>query len=248
LEGWIKLHRKILDSRFGKNLELRGLFDSILLLANHREGFTVDGTKIMPGQFMTSQKDLAKQFKIERNRMRRLLEKLEEAGQIEQQTSAKNTIITVINWDAYQSDEQQVNIKRTSDEHQVNTNKNAKNVKNKKNDKKLLEASPLAFLFDATDSIQQWLLTGTEQSQKEILEKHSHHVLVEEIKKAYLWQLEKQPRKAGTFLVTWLSNKKTHAYGANKPKATLSVGVTPDNPTGNPYLFKTNLNANGEIA
>lgn len=103
---------------------------------------------------------------------------------------------------------------------------------------KILEKSLLAFLFDPSDEIQSWLLTGTEAAQKDLLEKHSHHILAEEIKKAYFWQLEKSPRKAGTFLVTWMSNKKTTAFSPNQGKVTVSA-VTPDNPTGNP--FKTKL-------
>lgn len=117
-----------------------------------------------------------------------------------------------------------------------------KEIKERKEikEKKTLERSPLSILFNAEDEIQKWLLTGTEASQKELLEKHSHHVLAEEIKKAFLWQLEKSPRKAGTFLVTWMSNKKTQAFGVNQGQARLktksnSLTATPENPTGNPY-------------
>lgn len=98
----------------------------------------------------------------------------------------------------------------------------------------LLDTSLLSVLFPKDDEIQPWLLTGTESAQKELLEKHSHHVLAEEIKKAFLWQLEKAPRKAGSFLVTWMSNKKTPAYmprSSHKTKTTVTAG----NPTGNPF-------------
>ena len=105
----------------------------------------------------------------------------------------------------------------------------------------ILEHSPLSSLFDAQDEIQKWLLTGTEASQKELLEKHSHHILAEEIKKAFLWQLEKSPRKAGTFLITWMSNKKTTAFNPRQAQAGFKnksngVVATPLNPTGNPYI------------
>lgn len=133
MEGWIKLHRKILDSKYGCNLELRGLFDSLLLMANHKEGFTADGTRLTQGQFMTSQLELSKKFNVTRDKMRRLLLKLEDAKQIAQQTSSKNTIITIINWDGYQVDEHQAHNGRTSNAHQAHTNKNAKNNKNGKN-------------------------------------------------------------------------------------------------------------------
>lgn len=97
---------------------------------------------------------------------------------------------------------------------------------------KVLEHSILSTLFKPEDPIQPWLLTGTEAAQEEILKKYSHHVLAEEIKKAFLWQLEKSPRKAGSFLVTWMSNKKTSAFNPKSPK----VASSPENPTGDPYL------------
>jgi uncharacterized phage protein (TIGR02220 family) len=103
-------------------------------MANHKDGYVSDGTLIKAGQLMTSQKKLAVEFKMNRNRLIRLLNKLENEHQIEQQTSNKNTIITIVNWNKYQQhehqSEHQVNIKRTSSEHQVNTNKNNNNNNN----------------------------------------------------------------------------------------------------------------------
>lgn len=117
--------------------------------------------------------------------------------------------------------------------------KESKEKKRKVNN--ILEASTLSVLFSENDEIQKWLLTGTDSAQKELLEKHSHHVLAEEIKKAYLWQLEKAPRKAGSFLITWMSNKKTTAFNPGKAQAGFKnksngVVATPLNPTGNPYI------------
>jgi hypothetical protein len=116
---------------------------------------------------------------------------------------------------------------------------------------KLLEFSQLSILFKPEDEIQSWLLTGSEAAQKELLEKHSHHVLAEEIKKAYLWQCEKKPRKAGSFLITWMGNKNTAAFNPNQAQARFknqSNGITPtpQNPTGNPYTAERI--AKGEIA
>jgi hypothetical protein len=120
-----------------------------------------------------------------------------------------------------------------------------KEIKKRKKENILLEKSPLSILFSESDKIQEWLLTGTEASQKELLDKHSHHVLAEEVKKAYLWQLEKSPRKAGTFLVTWMSNKKTAAFNPKRAQKSNSR-ITPGNPTGNPFLDENgNLKSEG---
>lgn len=133
MEGWIKSHRKILDSKFGRDLEMIGLFTALIMKANHKNGFTRDGTLIKRGQFMASQDGLAKLFGIDRSTLRRRLAKFVDAQQIELRTNSQNTVITILNYDQYQGDEHQVNINRTSSEHRVTTNKNNKNNKNKKN-------------------------------------------------------------------------------------------------------------------
>jgi uncharacterized phage protein (TIGR02220 family) len=132
--GWIKLHRQILESRYGKNLEIMGMFASLLLMANHKKGFTYDGTMINPGQFMVSKLQLSKLFSLSESKVRRILTKLEIDGQISVKSSTKNTIITITNWDKYQNDycdddEQATNERRTTDE-QAATNKNDNNNKN----------------------------------------------------------------------------------------------------------------------
>ena len=137
MQGWVKIHRKLLDSQYGKNLELIGLFTALLLKANHKKGFTADGTEIQPGQFMTSHVALAKEFKMNRSTLRRKLIMLENAHQIEQRSNRQNTIITVVNWHRYQVDEhqneQRVNNACTTSEQRVNTNKNDNNNKNNNN-------------------------------------------------------------------------------------------------------------------
>lgn len=139
MSGWIKLHRDIENWKYFKNVEIFHLFCTLLLKANHKDGFTADGTKITAGQLMTSKIGLSKDFKMSEMKMHRLLNKLKNEGQIDVKTSTKNTIITITNWEKYQlSDgqtEEQTRNKRGTSEEQVRTNKNANNAKNAKNNK-----------------------------------------------------------------------------------------------------------------
>lgn len=121
-------------------------------MANHKEGFTADGTKILPGQFMTSQIKLASEFKVSRSKMQRLLEKLKTDQQIEIKSSHHNSIITVVNWHIYQGDdrdsEQLPGSKRAPVGHLSGTNKNNNNNKNNINhesEKNLPEIKPKDF-------------------------------------------------------------------------------------------------------
>jgi DNA-binding Lrp family transcriptional regulator len=238
MEGWVKTHRKIIDWRYFKNSEIFHVWTTLLILANYKEGFTADGTKLNAGQLMTSNKSLSEKTGLSESKIFRIIEKLKIEGQIEKQGSNKNTVITIVNYEIYQEHEmqieEQVKTKRRASEEQVKTNKNANNNKKEKNVKNIIiKPSPLAFLFPKDPKIQEWLSTGKPEVQERILNDHSHHVLVEEINKAYCWQLSKGSRKSDMFLVNWLSNKKTHGLGSNLAQESfeprpLTFGMTPE--------------------
>ena len=128
MDGWIKLHRSLLDKAFIKDPEKMTLWIAILMLANHKEReemFKGKPFKCQPGQFTTGRKQLSELTGIDRNKIDRTLkyfEKIEQ--QIEQQPCSKNRLITIKNWDLYQLqeneeqlNEQQVSNNRATTEH-----------------------------------------------------------------------------------------------------------------------------------
>ena len=137
--GYIKMHRKILDNCISRKPEYAWLWTVILLKANHKsrhEIFNDRKIEVRAGQFITGRKSLSAETGISESKIYRILKYLENEHQIEQQKTNKYTIVTVLNWHRYQGSEQQneqlVNNKRTTNEQPVNTNKNDKNVKNGK--------------------------------------------------------------------------------------------------------------------
>ena len=86
-----------------------------------------------------TRKQLSKLTGLHESKVQRILKYFENEHQIEQQTNAKFRIITICNWQIYQTSEQVsehlLNNQQTASEQLVNTNKNDKNVKNEKNDK-----------------------------------------------------------------------------------------------------------------
>lgn len=143
MDGYIKLHRKILENPIVcKDGDYLAIWIYLLLNATHKECdamFKGKRITLLPGQLITGRKSIAKQFNINESKVQRVIKKLEIEHQIEQQTSNENRLITILNWDEYQKGEQpiehRVNNERTTDEQQVNTNKNVKNVRsiNKEN-------------------------------------------------------------------------------------------------------------------
>lgn len=142
MQGYIKLYRKILENPVvTKDSDFFAIWTYLLLNASHNHYEVVfEGSKITlnPGQLITGRKSIATFFtNISESKVQRVLKTLENERQIEQQTTPRNRLITIVNWIEYQQseqqNEQQVNNKRTTNEQQVNTTKNVKNVKNVKN-------------------------------------------------------------------------------------------------------------------
>ena len=141
MEGWIKIHRKILENPIiFKDSDYLAIWIYLLLNATHKEVPALfKGKKIIlkPGQLITGRKSISYQLKISESKTYRVINEYKSEHQIEQQTSNHNSLITILNWDKYQQIEQQneqpVNNQRTTSEQPVNTNKNVKNIKNERN-------------------------------------------------------------------------------------------------------------------
>lgn len=243
--GWIKLHRTINKWGWKKSPNHVAVFIDLLLMANHEESEFM-GTKIPRGSLTTSSQAISDRTGVGRQSVRTILNHLKSTKELTITTTTKFTMISINNWDEYQLANQDPNQRLTNDQpttnQQLTTSKNL-NKSKKERSINIMEKSPLAFLFMPTDPIQEWLVSpgSSESVQQELLDTVSHHVLAEEIKTAYQWQLEKDPRNAGLYLKNWIKNKKTYGLGLKKAQKSFSRkghGVMPSdqNPTGNPYI------------
>ena len=137
MEGWIKIHRKLIDAPWFSKSEYVHLWLYLLLKANHRDQEIFVGNEkvlLKRGQLLTSRHKLSEVVHVQENKIYRILKCFENEHQIEQHKTRKYTVISIVNYDAYQKseqdNEQQMNNKRTTDEQQMNTNKNDKNDNN----------------------------------------------------------------------------------------------------------------------
>lgn len=145
MEGWISIHRKIIESSwFGKS-EYVHLWLYLLLKANHQDKEIFVGNEkvlVKRGQLLTSRNKLSEVVHVQENKIYRILKCFENEHQIEQHKTHKYTIISIVNYDVYQKNEQvneqQMNSKCTTDEQQMNTNNNDNNINNVNNNYLLL--------------------------------------------------------------------------------------------------------------
>jgi len=113
IQGWVKLHRVLLDKSIWREStpQQKVILITLLLMANHREtqqDWNGKKIKVRPGQFVTSIeaiKNLAG-YGISEQNVRSALKKFENCGFLTSQ-SAKSwgRLITIINWQAYQHQE-----------------------------------------------------------------------------------------------------------------------------------------------
>jgi biotin operon repressor len=124
--GWISLHRKLLENPVCKNPAWAWLWVVLLLLASHKEkdDFIWNGKviKLKKGQFITGRKKLKELTNIPETTIERALTYLEKSGhQIEQQKTTKFRLITILNWEKYQQVDSKADNRRTTDGQQTDT-------------------------------------------------------------------------------------------------------------------------------
>jgi len=160
MEGWIKLHRKTLDNPIiTKDSDYLAVWIYILLNATHKEYDVIFKGKritLQKGQLITGTISISKKLKINKDKVQRILKSFENDKQIEQQTSNRNRLISIVNWNEYQdidkqNDKQMIN-KCETDDKQVITNKNVKNIKNDKNEITIISDSRVDGLEKTDDS------------------------------------------------------------------------------------------------
>lgn len=129
MEGWIKMHRKMLDWEWYDDINTKVLFLHLLLTANHKEK-KWKGQTVLRGQKLTSLEHLAEETNLSVQQIRTSLKKLKSTNEITIKSTSKNTLITIEKYSDYQDKDEDDNIQNnTQNNKQITTNKNDKNVK-----------------------------------------------------------------------------------------------------------------------
>jgi hypothetical protein len=103
LNGWIKLHRGLLEWEWYSDANTCRLFIHCLLRANHADKVW-QGKLIKRGSFFTSLDSLAKETGLTNKQIRLSLDKLNSTGELAGSGQARGRMITVINYDSYQDE------------------------------------------------------------------------------------------------------------------------------------------------
>lgn len=142
-EGWVKIHRKIFNNPVVcKDAETFFVWMYLLTHATHKNmdvWFKNERITLEPGQLIVGRKKIASELKVNEYKVQRILKLLENEQQIAQQTSSRNRLVSILNWNKYQEtaqqNAQQLHNNCTTDAQQMHTNKNVR-MKECKNERK----------------------------------------------------------------------------------------------------------------
>lgn len=111
--GWIKLERQIINWRWFKDGNTFHLFLYLLLKANITDA-DFENITIKRGQLVTSRKRLANALGLSERNIRTSLNHLKSTNEVTIRATPKFTIITIVNYDLYQSTDQQTDQRPTN--------------------------------------------------------------------------------------------------------------------------------------
>lgn len=112
-DGFITLHRKVLDWEWYSENNTKSLFIHCLLKANYKTK-KWRGIEIKRGEFITSIATLSNELHLSTKVIRNSLSKLIETGELGKQTTNKYTTLTVCKYDEYQKKKEDEGKQRAS--------------------------------------------------------------------------------------------------------------------------------------
>lgn len=113
MQGWIKLHRKLIDWEWYQEPKMVHLFIHLLLMANHEPG-KWKGIEVQGGQVLTGLDSLNKATGISIQGLRTCLGRMEKSRELTNKSTNRFRLITLCNYSTYQIAENDINNQPTN--------------------------------------------------------------------------------------------------------------------------------------
>jgi hypothetical protein len=216
--GWVRIWRKIEENPLWlSDVFSRGqAWIDLIVFANHKDNFFYirnNKIEIERGQIGWSEVRMSKRWKWSRNKVRNFLKMLQKEQQIEITKSSITTIITILNYEKFQSEktaddtaEGQQTIQQTiqQKDSRLNTNNNDNNGNNDKNDNKRVPTQVDKHLKNKRHELTDKDLTA--EDLEELKLKFPNIDIGGEWEKARDWLVSKNEKMANykAFFRNWL--------------------------------------------
>jgi hypothetical protein len=129
--SYIKLFRKILKSPIWDNEKMLKVRIWCLLKATHKDREQLVGRQIVflkKGQFIFGRKKASEELKIKEKTLYDYMQILQSLQMLNINPNNKFSVVTIEKWEDYQIEELKIDNKKTTNEQQMNTNKNVKKL------------------------------------------------------------------------------------------------------------------------
>ena len=174
-KGWIKVHREWLDKAIWKcsTKEQKIILIVLLMLASHKENeWEWNGKKftVKPGQFVTSAKSIMEKCGegISRQNIRTALVKFEKYDFLTIQSTKQGILVTIVNWELYQSVEGELTKELTNS--QPTGNQQVTTIKNDEKEKKDIYGD-FSNVRLSRDEYEKLVNAYSEKTTKDFIEK-----------------------------------------------------------------------------
>ena len=207
--GWIKLHRSLLEWEWYDDINVMRVFLHCLLMANHKDK-KYRGAVVERGSFLTGRDTLASQTGLTVQQIRTSLNKLKSTNELTIKSSKQGTVIQVVSYDKYQEVTNESTTHQPDSNQIVTINKKNKNIKNEKN-KTLADAETHEISWSSAggwkniseDDIKQWDVAYPNAHVTQQIEAMNQWLISNPSKaKKKLWR---------KFVTNWLARQQTTA-------------------------------------
>lgn len=145
MNGYIKIHRKLKEWGWYKDVNTKVVFLELLIRANYKDG-EFKGVLIKAGQAVFGRKELAETVGLSEQNVTTAISHLKSTNDITIKSNNRFSVATITNWAFYQLDDSQVNNEvnselnnnQTTTKQQLNTSKKERRIR-KKEYKKIKE-------------------------------------------------------------------------------------------------------------
>ena len=151
MQGYVKLHRRLLDSPAFRRERPLKVWIWCLLRANHKGRrilWNGSAKDLLPGQFLTGRFEGASECQMKPTTFWYQLSFLRRLGNLDIQSDNRNSLVTVINWVKYQSPTEKsdsvIDIRLTTSGQPVDTDKNERR-KRMREESKSTPSTPMDF-------------------------------------------------------------------------------------------------------
>jgi len=207
--GWIKLHRSLLDWEWYDDINVMRVFLHCLLMANHKDK-KYRGAVVQRGSFLTGRDALASQTGLTVQQIRTSLNKLKSTNELTIKSSKQGTVIKVVSYDRYQEVTNESTTHQPDSNQIITTNNKNKNNKNEKNNTladaethEISWSSASGWQNISADDMKQWQTAYPNANVTQQIEAMNQWLISNPSKaKKKLWR---------KFITNWLSRQQTTA-------------------------------------